>query len=139
MTKEEWLEAENKMSGPHGMVDMRIDGYDVSLRVAKSGKLKYCIAVYVNGYIKGEWLVKDCEIRRKFFRCGVKSAFSKKEKDKIFKGMSKKQREKFEAENYDRLHYKYYEPYFSSFKTLKSHFIKNNTSIEMVREGDSNA
>lgn len=139
MTKEEWLAAENEMSNPLGMVDMKIDGYDVSLCIAKSGKLKYCIAVYVNGCIKGEWVAKDCEIRRKFFHCGVKSAFSKKEKDKIFKGMSKKQREKFEAENYDRLHYKYYEPYFNSFRALKSHFIKNNTSIELIRKGDPNA
>lgn len=41
MTKEEWLAAENEMSGLLGKVDMKIDGYDVSLRVAKSGKLKY--------------------------------------------------------------------------------------------------
>ncbi|MDE5741360.1 MAG: hypothetical protein K2H90_02815, partial [Oscillospiraceae bacterium] len=121
MTKEEWTEAENEMSTPYGMVDLKIDEYDVSLRIAKNGNLKYCIAVYVNGYIKGEWALNDCEIRRKFYRCSTKSAVSKKEKDKIFKGVSKKRREEFEAKNYDLMHYKYYEPYFSSFKTLKSH------------------
>lgn len=135
MTKEEWAETEDKMSSPFGMVDLKIDGYDVSLRIVKNGNLKYCIAVYVNGYIKFDWATKDCEIRRKFYHCGTKSCLSKKEKDKIFKGMSKKQREKYEAENYEKMHYKYFEPYFSSFRTLKSHFIKNNTSIEMVRKG----
>lgn len=134
MTKEEWAEAESRMSTPLGSVDMKIDGYDVSLRVVRAGNLKYCIAVYVNGYIKGEWVTKDCDIRRRFFCKHTKSLLSAKEKKQLARERKAVREEVLRLYN-GRLEYYWYEPYFSSFKTLKSHFTKNNTSIEIIRKG----
>lgn len=134
MTKEEWAKAENEMSTPYGMVDLKIDGYDVSLRIARNGNLKYCIAVYVNGYIKVEWALNDCEIRRKFYCKHTNSLLSQKEKNKLKKESKAVRSMVMDCYN-GKIDYNWYEPYFCSFKTLKSHFIKNNTSIEMVRKG----
>lgn len=134
MTAEQWKKAENMLSTVLGVVKMKVDGYDITIQYAREKPTKYLLAVYVNGYIKGEWVTQDCEIRRKFYYCGEKQFFSAKEKKKIFAGFTKREQARFEKENHDRLYYKYYTPYFGSFRTLKAHLIKNNKSIELVEE-----
>ena len=134
MTAEQWKKAENMLSTVLGVVKMKVDGYNITICYAREKPTKYLLAVYVNGEIRGEWLTTDCEIRRKFYYCGEKQFFSAKEKKKIFADFTKREQARFEKENHDRLYYKYYTPYFGSFRTLKAHFIKNNKSIELVEE-----
>lgn len=134
MTAEQWKTAEGMLSTILGYVKMKVDGYDITIQYAKEKPTKYCLAVYVNGYIKGEWLTQDCEIRRKFYYCGERQLLNAKEKKEIFAGLTQRQRKQYEKENRNKLYYKYYTPYFGSFRTLKAHFIKNNKSIELVEE-----
>lgn len=135
MTNEEWKQVEEKLSSLLGVVKMKIDGYEITITYAKETPTKYVLAVYVYGYIKGEWAVTDCEIRRKFYCCSERQILTAKQKKEIFKGFSKRERERFEREYRDKLYCKYYYPYFNSFRTLKAHFIKNNKSIELITEG----
>lgn len=113
---------------------MKIDGYNVAIAYVKETPTKFCLAVYVDGYIKGEWITNDCDIRRRFYRCYEKSLFNSKEKKEIFKGFTKRERDRLERENHDRMYYTVYTPYFGSFRTLKAHLIKNNKSIELIKE-----
>ena len=133
MTKEEWKEVESNLSSPYGRAKFKIDGYTVDVVVEKEeqNSLKYVLAVFVDGAIKGKWLVNDCDIRRKFYNKHTKSSLPANYKNTSeFKRLSKKSREEI-----IRLStYEFYSPYFSSFKTLKAHLIKNNTSIELIKE-----
>lgn len=131
MTATDWEKVENELSYPFGRVKLRIDSHDVVIRVEQEGprSLKYVLAVYVDGHIKGEWITNDCEIRRKFYRKRTKSLLTKDfRKSPVFKRMKKNEQEEW----IKKYTYEYYSPYFTSFKTLKAHFIKNNDSIELI-------
>lgn len=133
MTETDWKKVEEKLDYPFGRVKLLIDGYTVDVVPAKEKKnsLKYVLAVYVDGYIKGEWAAKDCEIRRKFYCKHTRSLMSAKDKNSPeFKRMKKADRERIiEMSRYD-----WYEPYFSSVRAFKAHIIKNNDSIELIEK-----
>ncbi len=127
MTDEEWSRAETALSPPFGYVKLLIDGYDVHIEVVQIKRLKFKLAVYVNGYIKAEWSLSDCDIRRRFYYESKKSLLKQSEKAKL-KKMRKADRERI----MQRAAYSVFLPYWGSFSRLKSHLIKNNQSIELV-------
>lgn len=123
MTAEEWKKAEERLNA-FQMVDLLIDGYTVTLMLCRDN-MKLYITVYVNGKVKGEWLTKDCEERRRFM-CKSKKCLLKpsdRKKLKLTKTEYEELREKYTIYNYT--------PYFSSFRTLKSQFVKNNQNIQL--------
>ena len=86
MTPEEWKKVEDALSSPYGRVEFKtdvdltdenagqkkvengrvefkIDGYDITIMCVVEKPLHYCLAVYVDGKIKVEWISQDCEIR----------------------------------------------------------------------------
>ncbi len=125
MTAEEWKEAEKRLNA-FRVVKLLIDGYTVSLMLCREN-MKLYILVYVNGKVKGEWITTDCEERRRFMYKSKRCLIGKYDKKK---GLSKRQYDKLK-EKYT--HY-YYSPYFSSFKTLKSQFTKNNKDIQLLEK-----
>ena len=127
MTPEEWKKVEDALSSPYGRVEFKIDGYDITIICVVEKPLHYCLAVYVDGKIKGEWISQDCEIRRKFYQKHTKSLLNSKQK-KSLKREKKDFREKILKES----SYDWYEPYWKSVRSMKSHFIKNNKIIELV-------
>lgn len=136
MNDEQWKKAEEIVSCPYGILRLKIDGYNITVIMAHEKGLKYCLAVYVNGKIKGEWIVNDCEERRRFYHQVTKNTLTAKKKAEMIKTVGKRRFEKWVKENPELYSYKYYEPYFGSFRMLKSHFVKNNESIEMVEKFD---
>lgn len=129
LTAEEWKKVENELSPPLGHVKLKIDGYEIDILVVEERKLKYCYSVYVNGKIKGEWLINDCEERRRFMNVHKKSLMSQKEKAALMKRrMKKADKERILS----KAVYFVYEPYFTSFSRMKSHLVKNNKSIELA-------
>lgn len=134
MTKEDWEKVEKKLSSIFGRAKLMIDGYEITICYVQETVTKYCLAVYVDGKIRGEWLLEDCDIRRKFFHESRKQLFTAKEKAKVIKEVGKRAFERYMKENPDRYYITSYEPYFGSFRTLKAHLIKNNTSIELIEE-----
>ena len=129
MTNEDWKHIENKLSYVGSQIHLEIDGYSITLMVEPYKKLQNCIAVYVNGKIKKDWVFQDCEIRRRFYqkhtKCLVK--IDRKKLEKASKDVKKM------VEEYRKEHtYEYFEPYWMTFNKMKRHFIKNNVSIELI-------
>lgn len=127
MTDEQWKEVEKKLVPPFGRVELEIDGYKVTITAQLVEKMKFSFVVYVNGFIRAEWSMNDCEIRRRFYYESKKSLLKGSEKAKI-----KKMRKSVREEIMKSAQYSVFLPYWGSFSRLKSHLIKNNQSIELV-------
>lgn len=127
MTDEQWKEVEKKLVPPFGRVELEIDGYKVTITAQLVEKMKFSFVVYVNGFIRAEWSMNDCEIRRRFYNESKKSLLKGSEKAKI-----KKMRKSVREEIMKSAQYSVFLPYWGSFSRLKSHLIKNNQSIELV-------
>lgn len=128
MTKEDWENIERKLCYPGAGVNLKVDGYKVTLRVLRE-KMKMVIAVYVDGYIKAEWLVEDSDIRRRFYQRCKHSLLTAADKKKLAK-----QRKSVQKAVQEQATYYSFTPYWNSFRSLKSHIIKNNESIELYEE-----
>ena len=133
MTNEEWQRVEEQLTPPFGMARLNIDGYTVTIVTVKEKPLHYCLGIYVDGEIRMEWMNQDCEIRRKFYRCSIGSLLDAKGMQ-----MLKKEKKSVREKVLKSCAYEYYTPYWGSFKTLKSHLIKNCTSIETTWKESSN-
>ncbi len=127
MTDEQWKEVEKKLVPPLGRVELEIDGYKVTITAQLVEKMKFSFVVYVNGFIRTEWSMNDCEIRRRFYYESKKSLLKSSEKAKI-----KKMRKSVREEIMKSAQYSVFLPYWGSFSRLKAHLIKNNQSIELV-------
>ncbi|MGC5328932.1 hypothetical protein [Brevibacillus sp. SYSU BS000544] len=127
ITPEDWKDIEQRMQGFFDRVKLVCDGYELTLALKRIGQFKNAIAVYVNGKIEGRWFVEDCEERRRFLCPRTKSFYSRKDMAD-FKKISKRIFKEMQAKN----KYVYYDPYWTSFRALKSHLIKNNKVIELV-------
>ncbi len=131
LTKEQWTQIETKLSGIFGLVDLLIDGYKVTFSIQKF-KMRLVIQVYINGWFKGEWLQNGgSEEARRFFFPKKYHLHSAKYR-KLASRMSKKRRESL-MPGWDKTHIVYW-PWWTSFKALKAHLIKNNQSIELIEE-----
>ena len=128
MTDEQWKEVEKKLVPPFGRAELEIDGYKVVIVAGLVDKMKYGFVVYVNGFIRAEWSMNDCEIRRRFYYESKKSLLKSSEKAKI-KKMRKSVREEIMKSAQDSV----FLPYWGSFSRLKAHLKKNNKSIELVK------
>jgi hypothetical protein len=128
MTKEEWAEVERKLQSPFGSVDLMCDGYKLTLQVQRD-KMRLVIMIYVNGHFKGIWF-DDCEERRRFFRPSTR----KLHPASSFKGFTKKELKTDWVKKTMEKTMTSYSPLWLSFRPLKAHLIKNNTSIELVKE-----
>lgn len=129
MTKEDWNNAESALKNLFSYVNLKIDGYDVTLHLERMDTYKNGIMVYVNGKINGKWLFDDCEERRRFLRKREKLLMSTKQIN-AFKKMPKKMQKEYK-ELYEKK-YVYYDFYWTSFNSLKRHLLKENESIELV-------
>lgn len=127
MTVEDWKEVETRLSIPYSSVKLKIDGYDVTIGHAMEKPLKHCLVIYIDGIFKTKWVLEDCEIRRRFCSKHTKSLLTAKEKKALMR-----QRKALREQIMKDMTFEWYSPYWSSFRSLKSHLIKNNKSIELV-------
>lgn len=127
MTKEEWEYAEKRLYNTYSRLQLKVDDYDVSIVVEPLKPLKNVLVVYVNGEWKGKWLSEDCEERRRFFQKHTGNILSRKEQKRLAR------EKKAVREAVGKTTYDWYSPYWTSFRSLKSHLIKNNKSIELVK------
>lgn len=131
MTKEQWEMIENRLRYPGGTVRLKIDGYNVALQTQFENKMKLAIAVYIDDKISMEYLKPESDTCKRFMCPVRKCSVTKKDIEKVTRSKKRQQELK------EKYTYTYYVPYWSSFRRLKSHFIKTNTSIELVtKESD---
>lgn len=123
MTAEEWKKAENDLLTFGYPIKLKVDEYEISLVLTREN-MKMYIVLFVNGEFKWQWIHEDCDIRKRFMCPSKHCLVKQKDLDRVTK--SKKKQQKIKTNNT----YTSYSPYWTSFKRLKSHLIKNNTSIE---------
>ena len=128
MTEDEWKIVEEDLKIIGNPVKLRIDNYDIALRLGQISTYKNGIFIYINGYIKGIWLARECEERKRFLQKHEHNLYDNKTNKQISK-MSKKRRAELGLD--DRLKYVSYTLYWTSFKQLKKHFISNNENISL--------
>lgn len=116
MTKEDWAYVEETLKSPYKIVKINCDGYILSLRLRRVDVYKLAICVRVNGELSVDWIVNDCEERRRFFRKTQGSILSASG-TKIFRKLSKKKQEEWRGSYF----YDIYLPYWTSFRSLKKH------------------
>ena len=128
MTKDDWVYVEETLKNPYKIVKLNCDGYILNLRLRRVDVYKLAICVRVNGELSVDWIVNDCEERRRFFRKTQNSILSASGMKK-FRKLPKKKQEECRGSYF----YNIYLPYWTSFRSLKKHLEENNKSIELVK------
>ncbi len=104
MTETEWKQVDNALKSVYGFgVKLKIDNFDVSLKLRQCSQFKNAIFVYINGEFRGKWLTEDCEERRRFFPCKRKSVVGEKD-FKAYGIRSKKAKQLLLLLNLSRFH-----------------------------------
>jgi hypothetical protein len=133
VTGDDWTKVEAALRSPFGGVTLQVDSYEVALQVKPIKPLKFAIHVYVNGWWKGEWILKDCEERRRFCQCRTGSVYSPAQKAALVKGMGKRAVAKYFPRLDER--FTWYTSVWGTFGPLKRHLVANNTSIALKETG----
>ena len=68
LTKAQWAEIEQQLSGFFGQVELLCDGYKINANVKNIAPMRQGIVVYVNGRVTGAWLDGKAAEPRKFYR-----------------------------------------------------------------------
>lgn len=136
MNDEHWKYVEQKLSVPYGSVKLVADGYDLSLVVSKvsSKRMTFGIVVYIDGTIKPDDF-KETERSKKFYRRIARPRYSKKYMDALYPTAALRRTKEYKKDK--AAVHAYYAADWVTFKRMKSHFIKNNTSIELSGEEDA--
>ncbi len=131
LTKEQWAVIKDKLSGAFGMAELLIDGYKITL-IVEQIRMRLVITIYVNGTLDmSAKMSEGTEIQRRFYWPRKKFIHSEKYL-KSFKRLRKSVRLAL-GDNWNET-WTYYWPWWTSFKSLKAHLIKNNQSIELIEE-----
>jgi hypothetical protein len=124
MKREDWLALEKQLTWPGARASLQCDGYRVTLMVQRD-KMRMVIAIYVNGWFRGEWVRDDCEERRRFMRPKTECAMRFNKADlRLGKRWIAKMKAKYS--------FTWYSPIWPSVQVLRRHFEKHNTSIELA-------
>lgn len=140
MNAETWEKIKIELSSPFGTVDLKIDGYDVALRISRINPLRYVIAVFVNGHFLGRWMniERGDEEGRRFFPTCTRKLYRGKYRARLeqiaqdYGKRAAKETGLNDALNKTITHRR---AYWSSVDALRRHFVKHNNSIELVRIG----
>jgi hypothetical protein len=132
LTREQWDEISRKLQSFWTPVRLLIDGYEITLQLERISVFENAILVWINGQWKGEWVLNDCEERRRFFKptkrrnaflARLQKSLGKRRAAQICKGMSP--------------YFTGYSQCWKSFPALKRHLIANNESIDLAPENAS--
>lgn len=131
MTKEQWKAVEQKvLLYPYTIAKLQADGHVLSLSMQQH-KMRLVIVVYVDGKIDFNWLIEDCEIRRKFFQQRKRSLLTQKDRERL-----KREKKSIREEITAQATYYTYSPYWTSFTALRRHLEKTCESITPYEEGE---
>ena len=128
MTGEEWKIVEEDLKIIGNPVKLTIDNYDITLTLGQISTYKNGIFIYINGYMKGIWLARECEERKRFLQKHEHNLYDNKTNKQILK-LGKKRRTELGLD--DELKYVSYTSYWTSFKQLKKHLIANNENMSL--------
>lgn len=127
MTKEDWDKVKEKWSDPYGVIKLNCDGYKVML-AGMIHKLKLVHVIYINDWLKGEWMNGDCEEGRRFYRRQERFLYSAKDRTSAKKQLGKAAYKRYGFDNKYITHH----ADWSSFAAFKKHLVANNKEISLV-------
>lgn len=131
ITKEQRTIILEQLNSPFETVYLMCDGYEITLKIERY-KMKLVIGIYVNGSIKGDWLINPKDHpESKFLAIRYKSYYSPKNKAEIIKVFGKREANK--RFDLDKKH-EYKLPYFNTANAALTHLIKVSKSIELLTE-----
>ena len=131
MTKDQWTYVKECLD-TYGMpVSLMCDGYQATFILSKTTNRRLSILTYVNGWLKGEWMLEDCEERRRFFRKKTAHLYKSKFRATL-KRLSKKRLKELNIDPDAKI--ESYTPMWGAFSTLKRHLIANNKDISLIKD-----
>ena len=133
MNREQWAALEVELRTPYGYAQLQADGHVLTLNVQRYKGLQYAITVYVDGFIKGEWMKKESEVGAKFWRPVLSSLFAGTALKRFEKEAGKRAAVRMKKQFPPTL--VMHSPYFASVAVLRRHLVKTCSSIELVRCG----
>jgi|GEM_PF-5740185 len=133
LTKEQWTDIEDRLSGFFGAVILMCDGHKVSAYVQRR-KGRIGIAVYVDGYMRTEWCKGQAEEACLFLRpkkvflhsASVRAEYAKKAKSRALS----KELQAFFAENATQ-HFVFWEPWWPNAKDFCRNLRKTCTDVTL--------
>ena len=138
ISKEQWDGIEKELSGHFGRVELRCDGHEIIAAIAPIAPLRQAIVVYIDGHIKGEWLMGKNELACKFHRESKRFLYSKKQRDQAKLSMKRRgnspESRKFWNET-TTLQSSVWYPWWTNAKAFLKHISKTCTEIEVVKIG----
>lgn len=138
ITKEQWAEIERELSGLFGRVELLCDGYKVVANIATIAALRQGIVVYVDGFVRGEWMKGEAEEARKFHRemkrylypAKVRALAAKKAKNRQLPADLRKIFQRHATESFST-----WAPYWTNAKAFTRHLRKTCADISVVKIG----
>lgn len=122
-------ELNNQMS----VIKLNCDGFEVSLSLERVQNFKLAIGLYVNGFMKGSWIIRPDDYHEsKFLPIRTKSKYSPKIKQQIIKIWGKRRAYKEYPDLDEKIEYK--GSHFSSARSALNHLNKVSESIELLTE-----
>lgn len=123
LTKEQWQEVEEKLSGFFGSVKFSLGDREITVERGLVEKDRLGFAVYIDGWIKGEWQTFDREkmkepLVEKVCCPRVIKRYKPSEKAKIIKNFGKRRAKEYFPDLDKQI--VYFTPHFGSFRSLKS-------------------
>lgn len=130
MTNEDWNKLKEWWGNDlYSLFNLQVDGYKITLQ-HRIHKMKIKVWIYVDGYLKGEWLSVENEIAKRFLQRKKTSVYSTKKLKESAKLFGKKHK------SAQQRYIEYIDVSWSSFTSFKRHLIANNTSIELVKDNE---
>jgi hypothetical protein len=131
LSKEEREKIAEELRYPFGRVELQCDKYKVSLHVRPSGERRQTIAVYVDGWIRGEWLMTDCEERRRFMRRTEHFILTPKERQQYLKAFGKRAAKRYDIDR----KYEMFHPNWNAVRSMLQQFCAANSTVTVLAIG----
>lgn len=129
ITNETWKRIENEFK-IFSQLEVKVDEHIIKVKVGQETELKFALAVYIDGWIKGEWALSEDRpaIVPKVWRPKKQYKYPPTAKRKLTEIFGKTVSKRYP----DLEEYKvYYIPSFSSIKSLVRHW-KKIENIELI-------
>lgn len=134
ISAEQVASIERELNSAHGYIHLQCDDYRVSVQVSLLKTRTYVLFVYVDEWIRGEWLRDDCEQRRRFMCAKSMALYSAKRRAEIIKAFGKRAAAKHFPRLNDR--HTYWLPYWTSARSMLRHFCANNQKVTVLSIGE---
>lgn len=128
MTNGKWKKVEKSLRAGRN-VKLLVDGYSIELRIVKFRNYSVGVLPFINGEYKSEWLLSDCEERRRFYRTIKGCLASEREQERVLQEADEEEYSKWLKKNT----YYEYRAVWTSLELMRIHFERKNVSIELLQ------